>query len=191
MTPPGTQHPYVTARFEHQIEMVRPSRERAAAGPLPPGYTSRAFRDGDDAAYQELFHLAWPDDDEHDGALAHTKRHALEDGFVVVEDEATSQLVASCVAFAPETPRHADDGSLGWLVVDPAHGGRGLGRFVAAAVTNRLIDEGYALPWLGTEDDRLVAIGIYLSLGWEPHLYIDGMTERWVEIMDRLRRDTG
>ena len=55
-------------------------------------------------------------------------------------------------------------------------------------MTNRLLDEGYALPWLGTEDDRLAAIGIYLSLGWQPHLHTEGMAARWQAIFARLGR---
>lgn len=175
-------HPYVTSRFEHQLEMTRPSRERVDTGGLPPGYRLRGFSDGDDRAYDELFRLAWPNED----TLPYTLKHALPGGFLVVEDETTRVLVASCVAFAPETPAHADNGSLGWLVVDPEHGGRGLGRIVAATVTNRLLDERYTVPWLGTEDDRLAAIRIYLALGWEPHLYEEGMDGRWRDIFQRL-----
>jgi mycothiol synthase len=175
-------HPYVTARFDHQLEMVRPSRERVDVATMPAGYRRRPFIDGDEPAYNELFRLAWP----YEGTLPHTRTHTLPDGFLVVEDESTHQLVASCVAFAPETPAHGDNGSLGWLVVDPAHGRLGLGRILAATVTNRLLDEHYDLPWLGTEDDRLAAIRIYLALGWEPHLYEEGIGKRWREIVHRL-----
>lgn len=85
-------------------------------------------------------------------------------------------------------PRHAADGSLGWLVTDPAHGGRGLGALVAAAVTARLLGEGYTRPWLGTEDDRLTAIAICLRLGWQPLLYAGDMERRWRDIFARLGR---
>ena len=179
-----TPHPYVSGRFADQLEMVRPSRERLDVPSLPLGYTLRSFRDGDEPAYDDLFRLAWPDV----GTLVHSRAHALPRGFLVVEHDATAQLVASCVAFTPESPGHAADGSLGWLVDDPAHGGRGLGRVVAATVTNRVVDAEYALPWLQTEDDRGVAIGIYLALGWQPHLYAEGMEARWREIFARLGR---
>jgi mycothiol synthase len=179
------RHPYVESRFADQLELVRPSGDRVAVPKPPPGYTLRRFLDGDEQAYNELFALAWPDT----GTLAHTRRHALPEGFIVIEHHASRTLVASCVAFEPESPeRHPYDGSLGWLVTDPAHGGRGLGTAVAATVTNRLVDEGYVLPWLGTEDDRLVAIAIYLRLGWRPNLYAPSMGERWRAIFDRLNR---
>ena len=162
MNEPRTPHPYVSGRFADQLEMVRPLREHVHVPALPLGYTLRSFRDGDEPAYEALFRLAWPDV----GTLPYTRAHALPRGFVVVEYDTTAQLVASCVAFEPESPRHADDGGLGWLVVDPAHGRRGLGRVIAATVTNCLVEQRYAVPWLQTENDRRVAIGIYLAIGW-------------------------
>ena len=95
-----TPHSYVSARFPHQLEMVRPSRQRLSVPMLPQGYVLRAFSSGDERAYQELFRLAWPED----GTLPHTRAHALAGGFFVVEEDATARLVASCVAFAPEHP---------------------------------------------------------------------------------------
>jgi len=176
-------HPFVEARFEHQLELVRPGGGRVEVPALPAGYTLRSFIGDDAAAYEDLFALAWVDT----GTLAHTRAYALPDGFVVVEHDATGELVSSCVAFAPESPeRHPSDGSLGWLVTDPGHGGRGLAKVVAATVTNRLVDEAYACPWLGTEDDRLVAISLYLGMGWRPSLYTDGMAARWRAIFGRL-----
>ncbi len=180
-----TPHPYVSGRFADPLEMVRPSRERLDVPSLPYGYTLRSFRNGDEPAYEALFRLGWPDV----GTLQHTRAHALPRGFLVVEHDATAQLVASCVAFEPEAPRHADDGGLGWLVVDPAHARRGLGRITVSIVTNRLVEAGYAVPWLQTEDDRRVAIGIYLALGWQPHLYVESMESRWREIFAALGRE--
>jgi mycothiol synthase len=175
-------HPFVESRFDDQLELVRPSRERIPVPPIPSGYALRPFRAGDDDAYQDLFRLAWADE----SALQHTKKHALSDGFLVIEHEVSGLLVASCVAFAPESPEHPHDGSLGWLVTDPAHTRRGLATALAATVTTRLVEEGYAMPWLGTEDDRLAAIAIYLGLGWQPYLYNGGMEARWRAIFARL-----
>jgi GNAT superfamily N-acetyltransferase len=185
MSEARTPHPYIESRFPQPLEMVRPSRTRVDAGSPPAGYRLRPFDPGADApGYHDLFRLAWPDE----GMLPHTLAHALAGGFLLVEHRPTGKLVGSCVAFGPETPSHGANGSLGWLVVDPAHGGRGLGKLLAAAVTNRLLDERYALPWLQTEDDRLAALHIYLALGWEPYLYAEDMHDRWCDIDERLRK---
>lgn len=163
--------------------MVRPSRERLDVPPLPPGYTLRTYDDADLELYEDLFALAWSDT----GTLEHTRAHALPGGFLVVEHDASGQLVSSCVAFEPESPeRHPNDGSLGWLVTDPAHTHRGLAEIVASTVTNCLVDAGYAQPWLQTEDARIAAIRLYLRLGWRPHLYTDGMEPRWRAITEQI-----
>lgn len=107
----------------------------------------------------------------------------------MIEHLETGRLVASCNAFhGSSSPRHPDAGQLGWLVGDPEHRGKGLGTIVAAAVTNRLLAEGYANPFLGTEDFRTVAISIYLRLGWEPYLYAADMCQRWQAILSQSER---
>ena len=177
------RHPYIEPRYTDELEMIHRSGERVTVPALPHGYTLRVFEDRDAAAYQELFALAWPDT----GALAATRKYALPGGFLVVEHDASRQLVSSCVAFAPESPeRHPDDGSLGWLVTDPAHAGRGLAAVVASITTNRLVEAGYRRPWLQTEDERIVALRLYLRLGWCPYLYAEGMEVRWRGVFDRI-----
>ena len=178
-----TRHPYIESRFPDPIEMLRPGGGHIDVPTLAPGYAVRAYDENDGPAYHELFALAWPDT----GTLAHTRTHALPDAFLVVEHTASRQLVSSCIAFAPESPeRHPHDGSLGWLVTDPAHARRGLAAVVASMVTNLLVDAGYQRPWLQTEDDRIAAIRLYLSLGWHPHLYAEGMEARWRAIFERI-----
>ena len=58
---------------------------------------------------------------------------------------------------------------------------------LSVAATNRLAEEGYGCPFLGTEDFRTEAIAIYLNLGWQPYPYADRMEDRW----DKIIRDLG
>ena len=166
--------------------MVRPSRDRVPAPALAQGYLLRQFRRGDEAQYDELFHLGFEDL----GRFGVISGRALEGGFFVVEHLDSGELVASCVAMrAGSSPRHREAGQLGWLVTDPAHTRKGLGTAVAVAATNRLAAEGHSRPFLGTEDFRTVAISIYLKLGWCPYIYRAEMEARWREIFVRLSRE--
>ncbi len=181
--PGRSAHPYVRSAYPHQLEMIRPTTNRVVVPPLPCGYKLRHFRPNDTNAYEELFRLAW----EEEGVLSGTLAAALDDGFFVVEDLASGALVASCVAeHITHHRRHSESGRLGWLVTDPSHTGKGLGTITAASVTNRLVAAGYRRPFLGTEDLRLVAISIYLKLGWQPHIYRVGMEARWQHVFRRL-----
>ena len=150
---------------------------------LPEDYELRQYRPDDEVAYKELFNLGFGGD-----RLEHTLAHALHEGFFVVVHTGVGQIVASCVAQRGSWDGGHDRGILGWLIVDPSHARLGLGTIVAAKVTNRLVEEGYSEPGLGTEDFRLAAIGIYLKLGWRPHLYMENMGIRWRETYERLGR---
>ena len=166
--------------------MLRPGGELVTLPPVPAGYVLRQLKNGEQAAYEELFHLAWSQDVEFN----YTLDDALDGGFFVVEHENTGLLVSSCAAVqAKYSRRHTNTGALGWLVTDPDHTGLGLGSLVAAAVTNRLIEEGYERPFLSTEDPRLTAISIYLRLGWRPYPYNEAMIQRWHAAFERLGRE--
>jgi mycothiol synthase len=176
-------HPSLETQYEDQLEMVRPSTARVEVPPVPEGYLLRQFRAGDEAEYDDLFHLAFADE----GRFEETLAWALEGGFFVVEHLASGQLVASCVAWRGSTmPRHPDAGQMGWLMTDPSHARKGLGTIAAASATNRLAAEGYQRPCLGTEDFRVAAISIYLKLGWRPYVYREDMIPRWRSILARL-----
>ena len=178
-------HPFFEDEHELQLEMVRPTTARVAAPPVPNGYLLRQFRAGDEANYDDLFHLAFADE----GRFPEMLEGVLSDGFFVVEHLASGELVASCQAWRGGTSRrHADAGQVGCLVTDPSHAGKGLGTIVAALATNRLAAEGYRRPYLGTEDFRIAAISIYLKLGWQPYVYCDEIESRWRSIFARLER---
>lgn len=161
--------------------MVRPSTSLVNTPDVPEGYELRQYRPDDETAYKDLFNLGFTSD-----ALEHTLAQALADGFFVIEHLASAHLVASCVAERASWDGGHERGILGWLIGDPSHAGMGLGTIVAAEVTNRLAEEGYNDPGLGTDDFRLAAIGIYLKLGWRPYLHLDDMEGRWRETYKRL-----
>ena len=164
--------------------MGRPSRRNVVLREPPGGYVVRQYEPSDSDAYSELFHLAFTDDLN----LDETVSCALDEGFFVVEHVDSGQLVSSCIA--GEGPPHVAENKgrswLGWLVTDIGHGGRGLGTLVSGLVTNTLLTEGHHPLSLGTEDDRLAAISIYLKAGWKPDLYADCMASRWGAIFGQL-----
>ncbi|MDD9995705.1 MAG: GNAT family N-acetyltransferase [Dehalococcoidia bacterium] len=163
--------------------MLRRSTSLVGIPDLPEDYELRQYRVDDEVAYKDLFNLGFAGD-----RLGHTLTHTLDDGFFVIDHTASRQVVASCVALRGSWDDGRERGILGWLIVDPSHTRLGLGTIVAAKVTNRLMEEGYSEPGLGTEDFRLTAIGIYLKLGWRPYLYMEDMDHRWRETCERLGR---
>jgi predicted dehydrogenase/RimJ/RimL family protein N-acetyltransferase len=176
-----------------QLHMLWP--ERLLASPpvpnVPDGYRLRLYADTDEAGYLALMNQqdfgAWDAD-----RLARARQAVLPGGFFVIEHAATGKIVATAQAGHRPEARHPEGGELGWVAGDPEHAGRSLGRAVVAAATARLIEVGYRRIYLKTEDHRLPALKIYLSLGYEPFLYADGMADRWQAIRQLLneRRST-
>jgi mycothiol synthase len=178
-------HKFFESDRRLQLEMVRPSSVPAAVPALCSGYSARPFRAGDERQCDDLLHLAFEDTRR----FAEILERALDGGYFVVEHMASGELAASCVAMRGGSPRHPEAGELGWLVTDPSHTGKRLGTTVSALVTNRLAAQGYARPFLATEDFRTAAISIYLKLGWRPFLYDEQMEPRWRKVFAELGRE--
>ena len=93
-------------------------------------------------------------------------------------------IVAATFASPQQFPSRA--GVLDYVVSHPNHRGKGLGRAVCTAVLRFFVDRGYESVVLLTDDWRLPAIGLYLSLGFVPEMTRGDMPSRWKAVMARL-----
>lgn len=170
-----------------QLQMVWPE-QRFAASPsvhLPPGYTLRTYQQGDEPGFYKVMELAgWPgwDDEKLRPWIA---RIPPESWFMIIHDT-TDTIVATAMGLHDHSDDHPFGGELGWVAVDPAHTGHGLGTAVCAAVTARLMAAGYRNIHLYTEHWRLAALKLYLKLGYVPFLYTPAMPERWRVVCTQL-----
>ncbi len=170
---------------------------RMPAAPLPDGYLLRACRRADAHRWAQTLRAGgfttWTEAMVLD-YLADADRRA---GSLVVERQGSvaAGTFASRVSNYPFDPlpiSAADphrEGLLDYVVTHPNHRGRGLGRAVCAAVTKRLVDGGCRAVWLSTDDWRLPAIHVYLSLGYRPVMVSGDMPERWDMVMHALHDD--
>ena len=81
-------------------------------------------------------------------------------------------------------------GVLDFVVTHPGHRGRGLGRATCTAVSKFFVDLGCNSVSLLTDDWRLPAIHLYLSLGFKPVMNRTDMPGRWATIYKNLK-ETG
>jgi ribosomal protein S18 acetylase RimI-like enzyme len=70
------------------------------------------------------------------------------------------------------TAAHPDDGELFLLFVDPAYGGRGIGRTLLSAAHDALRAAGCQQAFLFTHEQNERALALYMSAGYRP----DGQT---------------
>jgi mycothiol synthase len=172
---------------DEYLQMVWP-RQRLQQPPtvtVPPGYLLRTYQPGDEPGYYKLMALAgFPE--WNDAYLTEWIGRILPEGWFMAMHEATGEIVATAMACYDHTDLHPFGGALGWVAGNPAHAGKGLGAAVSAAATTRLIAAGYRDIHLDTEDERLTALKIYLTLGYQPFLYSPAMKGRWQAVYDKL-----
>ena len=94
-----------------------------------------------------------------------------------------TRIVASTFASWQEMGRI---GVLDYVACHPDHRGLGLGRAVCLGVLGFFAGRGYESVTLSTDDVRLPAIALYLSLGFAPEMTRGAMPGRWEKIMRQL-----
>lgn len=171
-----------------QLQMVYPSYRFASLPELstPPGYRLRQIRQGEEEKYLALMRSAGFAENWTVADAQRLMRQALPGGFFVVEHEPTGNLVATAIANHAPTEQHPNAGVLDWVATAPEHRGKGLGKAVTTAVVRLLAKRGYEHIYLLTDDWRLPAIATYLSLGWEPYIYDEAMSQRWQQVLSLL-----
>jgi ribosomal protein S18 acetylase RimI-like enzyme len=86
--------------------------------------------------------------------------HAPPNALLVAADEADRVVGYTAV--------HPDDGEMFLLFVDPAHGGRGIGRMLLSAAHNALRAAGCNEAFLFTHEQNERALAVYASAGYRP-----------------------
>lgn len=171
-------------RKQRQLFMVRTAQPVEPPPQLPAGYTMRSARESDLDSYAALFRVVFPEASVPFESLMDA---SLPGGFKVVVDDEDHVRASAAAAIFPKDD-HPGGASLQWVMADPDHRSLGLGRIVVQEATRMLADCGQPYAYLSTDDWRLSAISLYLSLGWQPLLYEDDMPRRWSHVFGRLQR---
>lgn len=172
-----------------QLQMIFPENRfhKLPEIELPPGYRLRQLEEADMLSYLTLREKTgfggWTLQD-----VQRAMQNALPGGFFVVEYLPEGSIVASAIANHSPSPHHPNGGVLDWLMADPGHTGKGLGRAVTIAVTRLLIERGYRRIYLLTDDWRIPALKIYLQLGWQPLILSEEMQARWNHVKKSLEK---
>lgn len=163
---------------------------------LPEGYALRPYREGDDVTLARTLRGAGFVDWDVARVLGYLEDADRRAGSAVVELKgmiAASTFASrmssdslSPVTGTPGEPRR--EGVLDYVATHPSHQGRGLGRATCTAVSRYLVDQGCETVSLLTDDWRLPAIHLYLSLGYRPVMNRSDMPERWTKVKRQLEK---
>lgn len=162
----------------------------------PKGYALRTYRPGDEASLAGTLQTVGFRNCGRDAVLECLKNADRRAGSAVVEFEGL--IVASTFASRMATDRVSPvtgkpgnpgrEGVLDYVATHPDHQGRGLGRATCTAVSRYLVKQGCEMVSLLTDDWRLPAIHLYLSLGFEPVMNREDMPERWADVRHELEK---
>lgn len=138
---------------------------------LPKGYTFRAYRPGDDVVWTALNRATEPFFEikpELWGSQFGNDLDALGDRmFFVVADD--GEPVGSITAWwEKERTNPQERGRIHWVMVHPAHQGRGLAKPMMTRAMRRLA-ESHPAAVLGTSSGRIWAVKVYLDFGFLPN----------------------
>lgn len=160
------------------------------------GYVLRGYREGDVSTLAEALQAVGFRDCRVDRLLDVLEDADRRAGSALVEYRGaivavtfasrTATTEVNPVTGRPGAPRR--EGVLDYVATHPCHQGRGLGRATCTAVSRYLVDQGCETVQLLTDDWRLPAIHLYLSMGFEPVMSRSDMPERWTAIMSELEK---
>ena len=150
---------------------------------MPSGCELRAYRPGDERSWLKLLELGGFPEWDFQRLQAFLGGAERREGSRVVTKGTT--IVAA--TFASRETQDGKIGSLDFVVTHPRYRRRRLARAVCTAVLRFLEGRNYQTVTLATDDWRLDAIALYLSLGFVPVMEGEDMPSRWAEVMKQLK----
>ncbi len=164
-----------------QLRMYLDDVRGFAEPELPPGYTLRTYQPGDDTAWLAMVNPAigttW-DEAKFAEKMLNVPWFAPERLFFV---EHAGQLLGTACAWQ-DKENEREQGYAHMVAVRPEARGLRLGRALMLAVLRWFEANGFTSCVLETDDFRLPAIGLYLSLGYVPVFRNEGHERRWAAV---------
>ena len=168
-----------------QLSMIIEAQDAVGVSDIraPNGFELRSYRTGDEDSWVELINTGEFGSDWDRARLEEymTGPERLTGSRIAVRG---STIVAA--TFASVQPDMDNTGRVDFVTSLPEYRGLGLGRLVCSAVVRYLVDKGFSRVILFTDDWRLPAIGLYLSMGFKPQMTREDMPGRWEVIKRNL-----
>ena len=167
------------------VQMVLGKLEAHRAMPYPESIRRRAFRHGDAEVWVRI--------QNQTGVYPMMTADAFRQEFVndldvlkervfFLEHERSGPIATSAGWFDTESPR----GRIHWVAVVPAWQRQGLGTMLVVDTCELLWALGHSRIFLTTGRKNLVAIRLYMRLGFQPDPRDDEEVEAWVRIKKAL-----
>lgn len=165
-----------------QLIMRNPDITKLPSFVLPEGMSLHTHREGDETSWEDIIESSFGK--RFDFALLDRLGGYKPEYVLYVEKDGKNIATATAV----ENPTYPGEG---WFRMVGTHAdarGIGAGRLVCLAALHALKFRGYKSVVLSTDDYRLPALKLYLSLGFEPVYSHESHDERWKKVFEALNK---
>jgi mycothiol synthase len=168
-----------------QLIMRAPDLSKLPPINLPEGMTLHTHRDGDEASWEEIIESSFGQ--KFDFGLLDRLGDYKPEHVIYVEKDGKNIATATAV----ENQAYPGEGWFRMIGTHVDARGLGAGRLVCLAALHSLRERGYSSAVLSTDDHRIPALKLYLSLGFEPVYSHDSHKARWEKVFEALGLQTG
>lgn len=167
---------------EPQLILRRPYMDKIPPLALPEGFALHSHKEGQESVWENLIEAAFGTHFSFDKCIRYGGGYRPEYVLYISKNGVDISTVT-----AVEKETFPGEGWFRMVGTHPDARGQGAGRMVLIAALNSLAARGYRSTVLSTDDFRLPAISLYLSLGFEPVYTHESHPDRWAKIFAELQ----
>ena len=164
-----------------QLFMRMSEMDNIPAFSLPNGCTLHTHIEGNEGNWESIVERSFGYHFDFEKAIKLAGGYKPEYVFYIEKDGV--DIATMTAATHPDFPNE------GWcrvIATVPEARGIGAGKAVVLAGMNSLKERGYKSIALSTDDERIPAISLYLSLGFKPLITHESHEGRWKEVLGKL-----
>ncbi|MBP5661673.1 MAG: GNAT family N-acetyltransferase [Clostridia bacterium] len=165
-----------------QLHMRRTNMDQLPPLALPAGVALHTHEDGLEAAWEKLIEDVFEMHFSFNDCIVNGGGYKPEYVLYLKKD---GEEIATTTAVEKDT--FPGEGWLRMVGVSPKSRGLGAGKLIVLAALHSLAARGYKSTVLSTDDARIPAIKLYLSLGFEPIIFDDDHKARWEKVMETIK----
>lgn len=164
-----------------QLFMRQPDITHLLPLALPEGFSLHSHIEGQEKNWEELIEKAFGSHFSFNDFIVNGGGYKPEYVLYIAKDG-----VDIATATAVEKDIFPGEGWFRMIGTSPEARGLGAGKLVCLAALHSLAARGYKSVVLSTDDERIPAIKLYLSLGFEPIFTHESHEERWKKVFENI-----
>jgi GNAT superfamily N-acetyltransferase len=172
------------------VTMVRENLDHIPDFSLPPGYSLRPYRSGDELVWQRI--QAAADQFNTITARLFREQFGMDQEVLAARQlflcDARDAAVGTSTAWFDDDFRDKTYGRVHWVAIVPDWQGLGLAKPLMTSTCHRLRELGHRRAYLTTSTARIPAISLYLQFGFEPEIDNDDDLNVWQELLGRINK---